>query len=117
VFGGQSVSFTLGHIHTLMKTTSHIKSAIKGAVFVVAAYVLSCAILLPLFWPHSDSMTAFQQWLFHTASFPHDALGLQFGNVFAVVAINAALFGVVAFLVLGAAFHIYHRRVLKDHAA
>ena len=99
-----------------MKTTSLIKSATKGAAFVVAAYVLSCAILLPLFWPHSDSMTIFQRLLFRFAGFPSDGLGLA-SNVIAVVAINALLLGMAAFLVIGAALHIYHRRVLKDHVA
>jgi hypothetical protein len=99
-----------------MKTTSLIKSATNGAAFIVAVYVLSCAILLPLFWPHSDSMTTFQRLLFRFAGFPSDGLGWA-SNAIAVVAINALFVGVAAFLVLGAALHIYHRRVLKDHVA
>ena len=106
-----------------MKTTSQTKLAIKSAVFVVAAYLLSCAVCLPyLFWlyhqhQHPHSETYFQLVLFRIVAFPSYDIGLKFDDVFPAVAINVFILGVTAFLVVGAALHIYHRRILKDHVA
>ena len=106
-----------------MKTTSQTKLAIKSAVCVVAAYLLSCAVcLLYLFWlyhhpQHPQSVTSFQLVLFRIVAFPSYDMGWKIDDAFPAVAINVFILGGAAFLVAGAALHIYHRRILKDHVA
>ena len=93
-----------------MKETSQIKSATIIAALMTVAYISSCVVCLPMFINHNHTVTESQRLYFCIIGFPSHNLGWA-SNIFAVIGINAGLFGFVIFVIVRVVVNMYHRKV------